>query len=120
MGWWGWGGEGRMAGAMSDVLEAIEEWTGHRSRRDPVTMWRTISNTNMTMSMNTKRLRSWLAAAAALGESLAILDLKGVMPLLPEGWAVWVAGVPTFAALVVHVVKAFGDSLGKLEGEDNR
>jgi len=33
---------------------------------------------------------------------------------------VWVAGVPTFAALVVDVVKALGDSLGKLEGEDNR
>jgi hypothetical protein len=87
MGWWRVSGAGRMAGEM----------------------------TTMTMSMNTKRLRNWLAAAAALGESLAILDLKGVMPLLPEGWAVWVAGVPTFAALIVHVVKAFGDSLGRLE-----
>jgi len=65
-------------------------------------------------------LRNWLAAAAALGESLAILDLKGVMPLLPEGWAVWVAGVPTLAALVVHVVKALGDSLKKLETEEAR
>jgi hypothetical protein len=64
-------------------------------------------------------LRNWLAAAAALGESLAILDLKGVMPLLPEGWAVWVAGVPTFAALVVHVVKAFDDSLGRLGEEED-
>ena len=74
----------------------------------------------MMVAMNMKMLRNWLAATAALGESLAILDLKGVMPLLPEGWAVWVAGVPTFAALIVHVAKGLGDSLGKLEGEEKR
>jgi hypothetical protein len=93
--------------SMGDVLRAIEEWTGHRSPGHPI-----------TITMKTKRLRNWLAAAAALGESLAILDLKGALPLLPDGWAVWVAGVPTAAALVVHVVKAFEDSLGKLEDEN--
>ena len=110
--WSGVGCEGRagwQVQSMSDVLRAIEEWTGHRSRRHPMTI---------TIMTTMKRLRNWLAAAAALGESLAILDLKGALPLLPDGWAVWVAGVPTAAALVVHVVKAFEDSLGKLEGED--
>lgn len=61
-----------------------------------------------------KHLRNWLAVTAALGESLAILDLKGVLPLLPEGWAYWVAGVPTVAALIVHLVKTFNDHLGKI------
>ena len=62
-----------------------------------------------------KRVQHILAALAATADSIAILDLKGVLPLLPEGWAVWVAGIPTAAAVVVHLIQAVRSGVDQLQ-----
>jgi len=61
------------------------------------------------------RAKQILAGLIAAADSIAILDLKGVVDLLPDGWAIWVAGVPTMAAAVVHLAQAFLKGLDQIE-----
>lgn len=67
-----------------------------------------------------KRLKFILAALAALADTLAVMDLKGIADLMPNEWAAWVAGIPSAAAVIVHLMQALNAQLAKWEQDFNK
>jgi hypothetical protein len=59
------------------------------------------------------RIKSFLAAIAALAATLAALDLTGIIALMPQEVAKWVVIVPSAAAAVVHFAQSLRENLDK-------